>query len=55
MGKERVMGVKEGVLYISDLHRKMCDPDLLTFSKESGSHLLEGLSYVKFSLNNCKF
>ncbi len=32
-------------------HRKMCDPNLLTFSRE-GSHLMEGLDSAQFTLKN---
>lgn len=32
----------------------MCDPKMLTFEKDGGSQLLEGLTYAQFTLNNRK-
>ena len=32
----------------------MCDTNLLTFDKDGGSQLLEGLSFAHFTLDNCE-
>lgn len=35
--------------------RKMCAPSLLTFDKNGGSQLLEGLDFARFTLNKSEF
>lgn len=35
-----------------DTLRALCDPKMLTFCKEGGTQLLEGLDFDKFSINN---
>lgn len=34
--------------------RALCDPNMLTFCKEGGTQLLEGLDFDQFSINNSK-